>query len=329
MLNRFGYVVRTDEDRQEIERLKREAALRRSFVDVAFRFFLYGERGPHVEVSFDSLKPDSDPDWIPQILERGDMHEPEFCVFRFFQNPHETVLDVGANSGYSVTSILASGSKAQILSFEPNPMHHKCLERLRELRKGTFDFVPTGLGANTGRLNFLVPVINDVAVSGLSSANFEKTIAWVAQENFVSYALEHCQGVPDPQLRFAECNWPIARLDDALRHNYEVIADRIVAIKIDVEGHEASVLEGARATLQLHKPLIMIEGANRDPGVRNVLGPLGYVFADFDGNACVVDDRISMKTNGFFLHTSELDHYRDIGLLSREHRLKQYAGVMP
>lgn len=315
VLKRFGYVVRTDDDCQEIERLRREAALRRSFVDVAFRYFLYGERGPHVEIPFDSLDPESDLGWLLRVYAAGKMHEPEFCVFRFFQSRDETILDIGANCGTSVCSLLASGSKARILSFEPNPMHRKCLEKLRELHGDVFDFMPVGLGAAAADLKFLIPVVNGAALSGLTSANFAKTIAW-AQDHFVDYALGHCRGVPDPQLRFAECNWSVVRLDDALQRNCGVSADKIVAIKIDVEGHEASVLEGARATVEVHKPLMLLEGANRDPGVLDVLKPMGYVFADLDGDTCVLDDRMSMKVNGFFLHSSKLDHYRQIGLLS-------------
>lgn len=303
-------------DRGELAKLKREVAIRRSFVDVAFRYFVYGERGPHVTISFESLEPDSEPHWIVGALERNEMHEPEFCVFRFFQDQGETILDVGANWGFSVSSILASGSKAQILSFEPNPMHRKSLEKLRELRKGVFDFAPVGLGSDEIELKFLVPVIDGAPLSALASASFEKTIAWVVQENLVNHALEHCQGVSEPQLRFAECNWSLARLDDAVRGRYEVSLDRIVAMKVDVEGHEAAVLDGARTTLEIHRPLIMLEGANRDPGVCAVLEPMGYVFAEFDGSRCVLKDRMSMSINGFFLHSSRLDHYRGIGLLS-------------
>ena len=91
-----------------------------------------------------------------------------------------------------------------------------------------------------------------------------------------------------------------------------------IARALDVEGHEAAVLKGAQATLEYHKPLILLEGANRDPAVLDTLKPLGYVFADLHGDACVLDDQMSMKVNGFFLHSSKLDHYRQIGLLSQK-----------
>jgi FkbM family methyltransferase len=50
------------------------------------------------------------------------------------------------------------------------------------------------------------------------------------------------------------------------------------AIKVDVEGMEAAVLRGARATLRRHRPAVYVEAATAEAflAVREVLDPLGY-----------------------------------------------------
>ena len=52
-------------------------------------------------------------------------------------------------------------------------------------------------------------------------------------------------------------------------------------IKIDVEGHETDVLEGARATIRAHRPVLMIENelahvGDRIGGVFGALTALDY-----------------------------------------------------
>ncbi|WP_431271380.1 FkbM family methyltransferase [Dankookia sp. P2] len=63
----------------------------------------------------------------------------------------------------------------------------------------------------------------------------------------------------------------VARLDD-------VLAERPDAIKIDVEGMEPAVLEGARGTLGRHRPAIYVETLEEAAfaAVAAILGPLGY-----------------------------------------------------
>jgi FkbM family methyltransferase len=60
-------------------------------------------------------------------------------------------------------------------------------------------------------------------------------------------------------------------------------------LKIDVEGHESSVLDGGRETLERHRPALLIESEGRhrmDGDVRTVfdmLESLGYVGSFFNG----------------------------------------------
>jgi hypothetical protein len=73
-----------------------DARLHRAFSEVALRYFGAGERGPDVAIKPDEVIWDSRPEWVPGMLERQEMHEPEFAIFRFFRNPRSTVLDIGA-----------------------------------------------------------------------------------------------------------------------------------------------------------------------------------------------------------------------------------------
>lgn len=64
----------------------------------------------------------------------------------------------------------------------------------------------------------------------------------------------------------------IQRLDDVLR-----ISGKIIAIKIDVEGHENQVIDGARAVLTSNKCFLQIEsGANGEGTLKQKMGNLGY-----------------------------------------------------
>jgi hypothetical protein len=64
---------------------------------------------------------------------------------------------------------------------------------------------------------------------------------------------------------------PVARLDD-------VLAEAPDIIKIDVEGMEPAVLEGARGVLARHRPAVYVETLDDAAfaAVAAILGPLGY-----------------------------------------------------
>ena len=58
------------------------------------------------------------------------------------------------------------------------------------------------------------------------------------------------------------------------------IPEKIDLIKIDVEGHEIEVLEGARDTIYRNKPIIVIETFDKKERVSNFLFTLGYELVD-------------------------------------------------
>jgi len=309
-------LANAEEMSKEIGMLKRRSALQRSFAETAFLYFVSNDRSPRTTISTESVQCDSDPDWVDGLFNSPKMHEPEFVIFRHFQDQNETILDIGANWGYSVASIWASGSRSSILSFEPNPMHHECLERVKELWPGRFDFVASALGSEDAELNFIIPVIDGKAIHGLTSSVLKDGIAWAVFENLVAVAIQHCAQSEPPELRFLEANWNVSRLDDILgSRRFAIPSSKIVAMKINVEGMEGAVLAGGSSTLSTHKPLIMLEGANRSRNVAELMSARGFNYAEFNDGTLELSDRPSLRVNGFFVHKESIAEFRKIGLL--------------
>lgn len=302
--------------REQIAHYRKEADCRRIINSAMVRYFVQHQRTADIAIPFEQVEIDSNPDWIPYVLEKMEMTEPEFAIFRFFQDEASTILDIGANYGYSVGSIWKSGSKARIISFEPNAWHQACLQRIKELRSGCYDFINCGLGSAAQDLRFVVPVIEGVGQSGLSSAAIETELDYTLPECLLKVMMAHPKAPEIPRLQFAETHWKIEPLDAILaRHRFEISLDPIVAIKIDVEGYEPEVLEGAAGTLRQHRPLVMIETANRVPAVGRRMARLGYRYADFQNGAAFLSAERSTRVSGFYMHASRLEEYRRLGLL--------------
>jgi FkbM family methyltransferase len=297
-------------------RYRKEARCRQLISSAIARYFFMDERSKDDSIPFEDVKVDSNANWIPEILGRAELSEPEFEVFKHFDQDAGTILDIGANYGYAAASIWAAGATSKILSFEPNPWHRPCLLRIKEMRSGLFDFIHLGLGSTDSSTRFIIPVIEGIGISALSSAAMEAEIDWGLPENLVQHMMHDHPGLDSPRLQFTEVTWHTERLDDVLpKYPFDIDVSNITAMKIDVEGFEAAVLAGAVHTLRLHKPLIMIEGANRNADVVACLSPLGYCYADFVVDHVVLADQLSSNSNGFFLHRDRLDYYRSIGLL--------------
>jgi hypothetical protein len=54
-------------------------------------------------------------------------------------------------------------------------------------------------------------------------------------------------------------------------------------IKVDVEGHEFSVLRGAAQTLREHRPVVLFESTQEKEAVAQFLRDMGYGLTDVHG----------------------------------------------
>jgi len=131
-------------------------------------------------------------------------------------------LDIGANMGFMTGYFGARWSK--VTAFEPTPNIFECLSK--NCTRPNIDLKNLALSDFNGEVLF--------AVSGRSEIN---------------------QIISDPKVlkkHWHHIKVPAATLDSLNLQNIDMI-------KIDVEGHELSVVRGAEQTIRSQKPLIAIE----------------------------------------------------------------------
>ena len=162
-------------------------------------------------------------------------------------------LDIGANIGNHTLALCRHFSS--VIAFEPNPVARTLLET--NLRLNAVDNVrvqPLALSNGNGTSRLLVKQGN-LGASHLSAAR-EDSSEW---SDFAEVEIELAVG--DERLADADIRF----------------------IKLDVEGHEHSVLEGLQATIGRCRPAIMLEqlaesidGAAGTSPSHALLGGLGY-----------------------------------------------------
>lgn len=151
-----------------------------------------------------------------------DLRLPQYLT----QHGVETVLDVGANNGGYATSLIAGGYKGNILSFEPLPAAWLQLKR-KSNRHTNWSVAPAmALSSANGEAEF------HEAGNSVSSSLLEMADSHVAAA---------------PQSRIvSRTKVQTRRLDDVLR---ETRLPGPYFLKLDVQGAERLVLDGAQAAL--------------------------------------------------------------------------------
>lgn len=197
-----------------------------------------------------------------------------------------TVIDVGASWGLFTYHLARRvGKSGRVYSFEPHPDNAPMLWKLAQARPYV-RFEPVAVSDEVGRAELLIPRQQSRLVTAQAS---------------LSHGFDG-QGVDVEKVEV-----PTVRLDDEIAPGVQ--AD---FVKIDVEGHEMSVLRGGASLLRRNRPPILIEIEQRHLSVPidDVFGQLenfGYQLfyvgqtalrpiAEFD----VERDQMSMVTSGEF-----------------------------
>src|SRR5687767_14998132 len=177
---------------------------------------------------------------------RGFIHEPDFHLFRRFDESRGLFVDVGANIGQSALSFRVANSTSPILSFEPNPEMEFGLRTVKRLLGDGFDYRMHGLGERTETKTLYVPFVRGTALS-----------------QFATFQSEGLEDTPERRRMFQEATG-VDGFDVVENKLHLVRFDELELdpefVKIDVEGTEIDVLAGMEETLRRCRPLIMTEG---------------------------------------------------------------------
>jgi FkbM family methyltransferase len=188
-----------------------------------------------------------------RIAEEARAGEPELAVLEKLMRRGGTAVDVGANQGFFAFAL--SEIADRVVAFEPNPDYALFA---RVMLRGRASVHRLALSDRPGRASFRVPIDHDGTVLHLAGslkgthAQFPRTRTYeVAIRTLDSFALA--------DVRF---------------------------IKVDVEGSEREVLDGARMTIARDRPPLLLEllsGTHADPG-----GYTAAICQEFGYDAVIV-----------------------------------------
>jgi FkbM family methyltransferase len=190
----------------------------------------------------------------------------------------DVAVDIGCHKGaYTYWMRRSVGPSGIVYAFEPQPRQVAYLrEAFSAMRYDNVEIVPMALSDKAGQMPLYM--LNESTHYASLEARGEERVA--RSENFDA-------GSPLP----APCSTLTVDVTTLDEFFYDASRRPPNFLKIDVEGHELSVLQGAERTLQLHHPTILVECEVRhrpDGDVRPVfefLKSLGYTGAFFsNGN---------------------------------------------
>ena len=172
-----------------------------------------------------------------------------------FLRPGSVAVDVGANLGeWTLPLARAVGAAGRVLAIEPAPRSAAALEATlaaNGLRQA--EIICCAIGDHDGRVEFAVPVVTsariDTGTARIGPAGTGHESVQVTLRSLDSLAAERS-------------------------------LDRLDLLKIDVEGHERQVLDGAVGIIGRCRPVLVIETGHEGEGGRSAihrrLHGLGY-----------------------------------------------------
>lgn len=154
----------------------------------------------------------------------GEFAEGENRLMNRYVQPGDVVVDVGANLGTTVLPLAnAVGASGQVIAFEPQPLMTQCLQTMLSINECfNVRVITAALAEKRGWARILAPNISHGG-------------------NYGAMAL----GAEGLQV-------PVMCLD-------EIELSSCSLIKIDVEGYEWPVIQGAKKNLLKHRPVIYLE----------------------------------------------------------------------
>ena len=197
-------------------------------------------------------------------------------------------IDVGGNIGQSIEAMKLFVPDAKIFSFEPNPNLAAKLAR-RYRGDPNVEIRSLGLSDKQCRLKLFVPVYRGFVYDGLGSLDFKSAQSWICNETIY--------GFQSNRLSVNEYECDVETLDT------QNLTDPIF-IKIDVQGTEYEVVNGAIEILRKHEPVLLIEDFHIKQELQKLTESLGYKPYKFDGRTFVLGPS---NTSTFLLTDARLE----------------------
>lgn len=190
------------------------------------------------------------------LEEQRDWFEWDLRAVRQFVSPGDTVIDIGANLGvYALSLARCVGPAGRVIAFEPTSAVAELLRR-------------------SAALNHFSHLRVDGRAVGASSGTACLKLSDRPELNEIVPTLGADAG-PDPGEEVEQVS--VISLDQWSAEQSDLAA--LSLIKIDAEGQEQAIIQGARQMLQQHSPLILYEVQNPSGnGFDNVqeFAQLGY-----------------------------------------------------
>jgi len=205
-----------------------------------------------------------------QRFMRRTLRTPFEADFRFLAlwspDPGEVFVDAGANRGQSIDAIRLYHPDALVHAFEPNPHLALALGRLFH-DDPALAVYRCGLAACEETRRLFIPVYRSFIYDGLASFDETESRSWLNADTVAGFDPEQLE-----VLAYDAKAFPLDQL--ALPAGF---------IKLDVQGFERAVLEGAERTLTSAEPIVMME--NNTAADAFLCGALGWARAAFNGKA--------------------------------------------
>ncbi|MEQ1592332.1 MAG: FkbM family methyltransferase [Thiobacillaceae bacterium] len=180
------------------------------------------------------------------------------------------IADIGANLGQSVISFRRLFPDSKIYAFEPNPACIKTLRRVSYVLKGNVEVKNFGIGNVSSTLKFYVPTLNG-GIELLQEGSFDKS----------SFSSLITKQRINQRFDLKESDIQVTKLDS--------LNLSLSLLKIDVQGLEKQVLEGALQTITRDRPLIFLERDQKyEAEIDRFLADLGYVALKLKTNSLYV-----------------------------------------
>lgn len=177
--------------------------------------------------------------------------EQELEILEHLVRKDDLVIDIGGNRGVYAYKLWKLGTRVEV--FEPNPICYRLLEAWA-CGKPSVNIHTVALSNHAGTANLHIP-IDESGVEHDASASIENS------------DFEHSRDQP-------------VSLQTLDRYEFKNVS----FIKIDVEGHEYDVIEGAASLLASFKPALLVEIEQRHNGrlIDEVFGKiLGFGYQGF------------------------------------------------